>query len=249
MTEYAVYLDDSGHPDDQPYIVVAGFLSTEEKWLAFEKEWKVALDRYRLGSVFHMVDFERAKRKDRGKVLESLTAIISKHTMATFCIIVEMKGYRKVNEIYPLEECIGTPYAIATRTLATQINHWKKKFFKPGDHLLVFVEDGAKHKGDMEETFRRDLLPVPQTVPKAHPSVQPADLLAWESLHYAKYENPRRSLRNLLADTVIGEGIMREENLLRSCKVAKLSLRQDIPPNLVYVHHSSPNRIRKRTIK
>src|SRR6266576_2379985 len=40
MTEYAAYFDDSGHPDDKPYVVVAGFISTEEQWLRFENQWR-----------------------------------------------------------------------------------------------------------------------------------------------------------------------------------------------------------------
>jgi hypothetical protein len=81
-----------------------------------------------------------------------------------------MKAYRKVNELYPLEECIGTPYVIAARAVAKGINEWKTKFCKSADNLRVFVEAGTKHMGDMQEAFRRDHLPVPQKTPKAHPA-------------------------------------------------------------------------------
>jgi hypothetical protein len=29
MTEHSLYLDDSGHPKDQPYVVVAGFVAVD----------------------------------------------------------------------------------------------------------------------------------------------------------------------------------------------------------------------------
>jgi hypothetical protein len=45
MTEYSAYFDDSGHPDDQEAVIVAGFISSEEQWLLFEREWQEILDR------------------------------------------------------------------------------------------------------------------------------------------------------------------------------------------------------------
>ena len=39
MTEYALYIDDGGHPADRPFLVAAGFLSRKEKkWKAFEQQ-------------------------------------------------------------------------------------------------------------------------------------------------------------------------------------------------------------------
>ncbi len=250
MTEYAVYLDDSGHPADQPCVIAAGFLSTKEKWLAFELEWKAALEKHKVGDVFHMADFhsKRAKREE-GKVLEDLTGITVRHTQATFSVIVEMEAYKKVNNLYPLEECIGTPYAIAARTVAKGINEWKTKFYKPEDTLQVFVESGTKHTGDMEEAFRRDHLPVPQKIPKAHAAAQPCDLLAWEVLHNLKHNDKRRSLLNLISVPCLFEGIMREKSLMHILTEAKISLRTAMPESVEYVYGTSPKRIRKRTIK
>lgn len=48
-----------------------------------------------------------------------------------------------MNELYPLEECIGTPYVIAARAVAKGINEWKTKFCKSADNLRVFVEAGT----------------------------------------------------------------------------------------------------------
>jgi hypothetical protein len=57
MTEFALYLDDGGHPSDQPYLVVAGYVAAESQWLAFEPKWRGALARFHLGTDFHMTDF------------------------------------------------------------------------------------------------------------------------------------------------------------------------------------------------
>jgi hypothetical protein len=253
MSEYAVYLDDSGHPDDQPYVVVAGFAATEEQWLGFEEAWRAALKRNVLGSVFHMVEFESGpKTKAKGKILEDLTATINSHVQGAFSVFVDMQAYRKVNQTIPLEECLGKPYALAARGVARGINSWKQLFFKRGDHLLVFVEEGTKHKGDMEEVFRRDAIPIPQTVPKKHPAAQAADMLAWEVFHFARYGNYRRSLVNLLKDKLHCEemeGAFHERNLVETCNRAGIPCRSLVPQNYKFVYHSLPDRIRKRDIK
>jgi hypothetical protein len=250
VTDYVAYLDDSGHPADQLYVVAAGFLSTEAGWLAFEPEWKSALKKHGIGIVFHMADFHgKRDKKIEGRVLEDLTGIIAKNTLAVFSVAVEMEAYKKVNVLYPLEEYFGTPYAIAARAVGKYINEWKAKFYRPGDHLLVFVEQGTKHMGDMVEAFRRDHLPVPQTVPKAHLAVQAGDLLAWEAFHHAKHGGRRRSLINLIREHPLFEGIFREKNLMHMIEKQETPLRTAVPPNVAFVYGSSPKRIRRRTIK
>ena len=60
MTEYALYLDDGGHPDDQPYLAVAGYVSTESEWQAFEPKWRAAIAKIPgvdVAKGFHMTDF------------------------------------------------------------------------------------------------------------------------------------------------------------------------------------------------
>jgi hypothetical protein len=253
MTEYAIYLDDSGHPSDKPRVIVAGFLASEEQWLNFDPRWKEALKKYNLGDAFHMTDFESSKRKDRGEVLECLTGIIGRHTLASFSSFVDMAAYKKLNELYILEEFVGTPYSMATRGVNQNIELWKKRYFRPNDHLLIFVEEGTKHKGDMEEAFRRDKLPVPRTVPKKHPCVQPGDILAWEIFNYHMHQNKpiHRSFKNLLKIPRLDTNHRKflEHNMRESCELMKIPLRKTISPEMKILYSSTPKRPRKRTIK
>jgi hypothetical protein len=248
VTSYGLYLDASGHPDDQPYLVVAGFVASEQQWEAFEPEWKDALNKHGLGSTFHMVDFEAAKPANRGEILERLTEIINNHTLAHFSCFLSLDDYRKVNAVYAMEEVVGTPYAIAARGMSTFVNTWKKASLQEGDRLVTFVERGTKHQGDMDEAFRRDALAPPIPVPKSHPRVQPGDLLAWEIFNFLKKGGERRSLINLMKGRLFYEGIMRERNLIETCKAAYAPLRKDMPPRVEFVYHSSPKRPRRRTI-
>jgi hypothetical protein len=249
MSEYAVYLDDSGHPDDKPYVVVAGFLASETQWLACEPEWRAALQKHNLGTVFHMADFEARKLRNRAPILDELTDIINSHTQAHFSAAVSMRVYRRVNSSRPLEEAIGTPYSICARVIAHNLEPWKRKHLHPNDTLLVFVEDGTKHKGDMEEAFRRDGLPIPQAVPKAHPRAQPGDLLAWEFFHFRNTGIRRRSLIKLLDGRDFAHGNMDDERkLIDACDLYNLPLRKDIPAGATFAFHSTPKRKRRRTI-
>lgn len=56
------YFDDSGHPDDQDVVIVAGFVATLEQWKRFHDEWRKTLTQAGIRSgVFRMTDFEARK--------------------------------------------------------------------------------------------------------------------------------------------------------------------------------------------
>ena len=78
MTDYAVYADDSGHPDDQPFVVCAGYIGSESQWLALEPEWKNVLARHNLGALFHMTEFMLKHRNvsERKRILDDLAAVV-----------------------------------------------------------------------------------------------------------------------------------------------------------------------------
>jgi hypothetical protein len=78
---------------------------------------------------------------------------------------------------------------------------------------------------------------------------QPADLLAWETFYFTQTHNKRRSLLNLSNDRLVYEGILREKNLITTCKNANAPLRSLLAANAEIVFHSTPKRKRKRTIK
>jgi hypothetical protein len=106
MTEYALYLDDGGHPDDQPALVVAGYVASEEQWREFESKWRNALKRFGLSEPFHMTDFMSGTRLSplrRDQILSALANIIKSSTARPFAAGMDMKAYKKVNatNVYP----------------------------------------------------------------------------------------------------------------------------------------------------
>lgn len=253
VTQYALYLDVAGHPSDQPVLCAGGFLSDEKSWLDFEPAWKEALKRNGLPDVFHMTDFEREYKNHprHWDILKDLITVISDHTLASFSNTVEMEAYRKINKKYPLEEALGKPYSISASSAARLVFHWQRAQRRSGP-VLYFVEQGTFHEGDMIEGFIRDGLPAPIPVPKELAPVQAADLYAWERADYAKNRIRRPSMQYLkskMPDLIRGvDGKWDKRDIERGVRTVQLPLRSELPEGHTFRYHSSPKRIRKRSI-
>jgi hypothetical protein len=81
------YFDASGHPKDGSLLVVPGWLSFQERWQQFEKEWTETLAETNI-EYFHMREFTqsrgqfegwRRKEKKRKRFLGKLISIIHRH--------------------------------------------------------------------------------------------------------------------------------------------------------------------------
>ena len=257
MTEFALYLDDSGHPDDQPFLAIAGYVSTEAKWLAFEPQWRETLKRFNLGDECHMTDFmnQRFTPLKRDQILSTLAAVTNAHTLRPFVCAIDVTAWKRVNDEFALEECHGAPFAITARSLARELNIWKSANIKVDDYFLSFTEEGTKHYGQMEQVFKRDSIPVPIRVPKAMPRVQPCDVLAWETFNYLRSGSPSRLSKNLhrltrmIRKQQVFGGILYESDLRRICRETDVYPRSTLNPGDTIRFHSERKRVRKRTIK
>jgi hypothetical protein len=253
MSEFSLYMDDGGHPSDKPYVTVAGYIATEENWLAFEKEWRHKIEFFKLDYPFHMTDFMATTRiSDVRKdwILGVLSGIVKKYTSGKFGSAVSMRAYERVNETYALEEMLGAPLAIICREIARQMNIWKLANFGKQDKLLMFMESGSTHYGDVIQVFKRDRLPIPTPVEKEVAAVQPADILAWEMLRYFKKGKLSKNAKRV--GTVKHEnfgGLYEDKQLIEVCKNAKVPLRENVREGAKIAFHSERKRPRRRTIK
>ena len=88
MTDFALYLDDGDHPDNQPFVVVAGYVATEAQWIAFEPKWRAALAQFSLENPFHMTDFMRERKKysalKQDHILFTLASVTKTSTIRPF---------------------------------------------------------------------------------------------------------------------------------------------------------------------
>ena len=256
MTKYELYMDDSGHPNDQPYIVVAGYVANASQWLAFKPKWREVLSRFDLDNVFHMTDFMQSKYSNLKKnhILGSLASVVNKNTVRPFACAIDMAAYKRVNEELTLEEYHGAPFALVIRSLFRVIREWQNTIPLP-NRLLTFVEEGTRHYGEMEQVLKRDGIPIPNKVSKSLPQVQPADVLAWEIFHGLKQGGPiplsknlRRFTRQTRQMQTFGE-MIHEDDLRRICRKFNVPSRDSMRPEDTIAFHSERNRKRRRTIE
>lgn len=251
MMDFALYIDDSGHPDNQPNVVTAGFVASEDQWSQFEAEWTSALRRFGMAGAFHMTEFMREKRTalKRDWILESLCRIINKHVTGRFLHAVDMGAYKRINDEWTLEESIGAPIALAARSLTTEINEWRQTHMLPGDNFKIFIEQGSKHYGDIEQVFKRDRQPLPTREAKSNPRCQPADMLGWEGLRYLRTGITSKNMKRLLPKNVdTFGGIFLAKDLIELCKRTAVPLRVDFKPIDSISFHSEKKRKRRRTV-
>lgn len=252
MVQYVAYFDDSGHPNDQDVVLVAGFVSTKEQWHLFERDWRQVLDPLGI-DVFHMADFEGSPRWSRFQkdvTVERLARTVATRAQFLIAHVVPMAAYRTINEEYAFEQEIGAPYALAARTAARSLNEWKAR--QPGrDEVLLVFEHGSKHKGDFIEVMKRDGLPTPSFAAKECLPLQAADFLAWETFN--RWKNPSGPMRwslDKLLDVPGDHSEYTEQVLLEMCtsRGRPVSRYSELPPNREIVFHSLMKRVRKRSV-
>ena len=193
-----LYIDDSGKPDQSPVQVLAGYLSTAERWAVFSNEWQKLLDEAGLDA-FRMVEAWRMARKyaERGSLkrdhlIVRMVECIKRHAEMAFVTSVPFEGFHyyldaKQDYSHPL----GRPYFFGFYALLVQVYNYA--FQRRADQRLeiIFDEQGGESEqyvlSAMTE-FRRiagqhfcDLvIPTPgfQNDKDALP-LQAADMLAW----------------------------------------------------------------------
>jgi hypothetical protein len=187
MTGYSIYLDDAGHPADQPYLVVGGFIAREDRWIAFESAWKEILRIRQIDFPFHATDFFSKYKNDPklAYIVADLVRVITNHVEASFSVALDIDCYKEFNRELRLEEVVGAPYALAMRGLRESVEEWQK-IVGPRSPLLYFVESGTLHRGDMMDCLQdRDGVNPPIPVPKSHVACQAADLYAYSMFQTA----------------------------------------------------------------
>ena len=258
-SQFVAYFDDSGHPDDQPAVVVAGLVASIEQWEFLAREWRAVLASEGIHSdIFHMTELVAGRGEYAGwsvkrkkALLGRLICIIRTRTRMSFCAIVPMNAYKEVNDAYALEEVLGAPYAIAGRTVAARLNDWSSKYNRSRGQVQIVFERGTKHTGDLIEVFRRDGFKDISFQGKTETALQAADLLAWECLNAFK-KGPDAVLTasfEALLEHPFDHGAYTADDLRKACKQAQVPLRKDLGTNAEISYHSSPKQIRRRKIK
>jgi hypothetical protein len=244
MADFIAYLDDSGSPDDGICLGVAGFVSTWDKWISFEEDWRGILNEYGV-EYFHMREYahsieqfkswkgeEGRRRTFLKRLIKSLNGKVHK----SFASSVILKDYREIDAIYPVHEALGQPLALCGRTCSARINDWRQRrgILEPTE--IVF-EAGSKHFDDLKRIQARDGQPIPHSAgKKQYGALQAADLVAWENTKaLTDLENGRingldqiRKSLDALNKIPNQWGVYDREDLLKMCELVGLPLRTQI---------------------
>ena len=160
-----------------------------------------------------------------------------------------MDAYKRINDEWTLEESVGAPIALAARSLTTEINEWRRIHMLPEDNFRIFIEQGSKHYGDIEQVFKRDRQPSPVRVAKSNPRCQPADMLGWEGLRYLRTGITGKNMKRLLPKNVdTFGGVFLAKDLIELCKQTAVPIRADFKPIDSISFHSEKKRKRQRTV-
>ncbi len=195
--------DASGKEEDQPVLVVAGFISSAKDWKDFDSVWRKRLSQEGL-DWFHAVDFfqgvgdfepfKRDKRR-KEKLLADLVDIIKSHVYRKFGSIVVINDFLNLSRDLRTKFSF-TAYVLAGRTVAKKISDWCSEAHISNPVSLIF-EEGDIGKGKLIARLTKDGYPTPefrwkkdQQTPlglmPGYTPLQAADLYAYELFLAAK---------------------------------------------------------------
>jgi hypothetical protein len=151
-----LFLDESASFNKHDFICVCGYLSGDDGWAEFAKEWRILLKRHGLNS-FHTSDFLAGdgeyrplglSKERRLEVLKEFITPIRKHVLAGFGVGVDAKYFRKITNqvkkhVRPEVFC----FQRIIKIIHLKLQEWEKEsgYTEPEPYNLFFddVEDYA----------------------------------------------------------------------------------------------------------
>jgi len=206
------YFDASGHEADQRFVIVAGFISSPDDWIDFDKHWRARLAKDGL-EYFHAEEFAHSREQfadgwkgnhlRRNSLSNDLMEIISAHTYEKFgCVVVNQVLAAEMTEETRTQFLINA-YSLGGRSCAADVRRWQLGWGGKTVPELVF-EDGDIGKGLLRKVLLRDGFAEPLFGPKkdqvsgdgliipALTPLQAADWLAYEVFLASKSQSINR---------------------------------------------------------
>lgn len=196
-----LFVDDSGKADDSAVCVLAGYLSTAERWAAFSDEWADALrlppaiDYFKMKEAMRLKDeflgFDADQRDNR---LRTLARIIARHAMAGFISIIPSEPFVRIMRGWGDREYLNRPYFMLFHNIIVNCVRYADQSGLSGKIDFIFDQQGDEPKamGDFQAQFHEFASVAPESAKaflgsppifrdekvEAVP-LQAADLLAW----------------------------------------------------------------------
>jgi hypothetical protein len=209
MTMFTLYCDASGNPADSPVVFVAGFVSSEEKWLRFEGQWARLLRVNQIEPPFHMTDFAsgrgqyeswRADHDRRRAFVREAFVLLKRHTHKSFSVGVMVEALNEIRRHYAVPETSAYPYPIAALGVFKLAHDWLMKRPRDGDRHRFVFEKGDPHQHVFVKLLREIDWPVrPHFQSKASCiRLQAADFIAWQHARAARCAIQRATWGDIL---------------------------------------------------
>jgi hypothetical protein len=240
------YFDASGHPDDQEFVVVAGFVADAAAWADFDRLWTARLRKDGI-TCFHATDFAGSYREfkewrddepRRVAFSGDLMDILQANVFRKFgCVILNNTLDDQMSEEVKTENFLNA-YSLAGRVCVTYLFKWLKQERWETVPELIF-ERGDKGQDRLRKGMERDGFPEPIFKPKKDAlrkdgvketgvvPLQAADWLAYESFLAMKKENldswARREFESTLGEIGVftPNGIQEIQKLLAMDKMMR----------------------------
>lgn len=207
----AAYFDESGTNANDPALVMAGFISDEERWGTFSSKWKAAVvDSWGL-RYFHMADFEARRdqfkewpRDDESKRrLDYLLTLVTDHVLG----LISVSFPRDLFLAYfpPKPKSVERLYLMTAGSVLVEASTFPKERALGQKMALVF-EQGARGRHQVQQAYdglipgttdHLNFLSLTFACKEKFEPLQAADIIAYESFrHFPKvYGNETRPVR------------------------------------------------------
>jgi hypothetical protein len=148
---------------DEPlhrFLILAGFVSSAERWADYDVAWRnrLAIDGlpyFQMRQFAHSVgifDGWRDKEEKRRRLLYDLLDILSAHAFHKFAIVIQASAFGVLSE-ESRKELGDTLITAAGNCLVAQMNDWRLREKIEGDVEYIF-EDGDEDWGALEKTIK-----------------------------------------------------------------------------------------------
>jgi hypothetical protein len=226
---FTSYFDDSGGSDTSAQLV-AGFVSSVEKWLSFDEEWKNLLgDRiFRMADIASGTgDFVGITNPEKNALVKNAVEITKGHVEYSFSFSLPTIEFDAVNEQFMFEESVKSAYAFCGLGCAVASRSWLSEQDGNENQMRYVFEDQPNGTGGLTKLMRYYAFPVPDFESKKTRPLQAADLIAWEhqrfhrgveEKEYTQESDIRRSLRALSEGEKFKWTVFRKGTLINWCK-------------------------------
>jgi hypothetical protein len=156
------YMDESGTHDDSQIIAMAGYVSTYDRWIQFEKDWGGVLRHRCLKEPFHMTDFETRHGEFcdnnywtpgiRESLIERLTYIAKRSTVLGVGVVIQRKDYER---LIPddLKADFQNPYYLLLYFCLVLLAKWNQEIPEPCKPIRFLFDRKKGFEGEAAKLY------------------------------------------------------------------------------------------------